>query len=478
MSRSSSPYVAAPARYSPNKLSRRLDAIEDIAVPAASHMSSITEVFSNNSTAIVTILKSKQGGDIAAPLQQAMDALDALQRFQPFIGIAVVAFKAVIGMELKRRANDKRIGAVYFAILDMLSVLFELSNIKEIDRPDPNGGTVRGRLIASLTSAKEEIKTAANSIDKYSKTKFFVRVFKSTQWESELIAHTKTFGERKKDLKFALEIHTAVAVDKMQYQVAEMFKMLTKVLRNQSAKEDELKKEIDKNGGFDKVISRDDVLLTLSTKYEDKDMIDKTSSVVKSKDAQKTLDASLRRELQTSVHDDLKANQKLFDMKFDAQTAQLKEAMERSADRVISALSKGPYERVEDPDFRALWKDERWRSNVKARLLILSLHDYFTTPKDLPGPETDAEQDSHENLSKLTFIGSGHPEEWTLEYMGPLYITPLQDAIDDDSSGFVSINEINEFTREKYEGKIRSLIKQMNEMKDAILDDNKASVET
>ncbi|KAG8855317.1 hypothetical protein FRB96_007115 [Tulasnella sp. 330] len=209
MPSSANPYAAAPARPSVGKFSKKVDALEDFAMPAASHASSIQDVFSNNTDAIMKILSSKQAGDIAAPLQQALNALDALQGIHPIIGIAVVAFKAVVGLELKRRANDKRIGAVYAAILDMLSVLFELGDMNDEDRPDPSGGTMKGRLNENLTSATDEIKSAANSIDKYSKTKFIVKVIKANQWEEQLIGHTETFGERKKKLKFALQIHAS-----------------------------------------------------------------------------------------------------------------------------------------------------------------------------------------------------------------------------------------------------------------------------
>ncbi|KAG8856424.1 hypothetical protein FRB96_006390 [Tulasnella sp. 330] len=447
----------------------------------------------------MTILNSKQAGDISVPLQQALNALDALQSIHPFISLAIVAFKAVVGLEIKRRANDKRIGAVYAAILDMLSVLFELGDIKDDDRPDPNGGTMKGRLTENLTSAREEIKTAANSIDKYSKTKFIVKVIKSNQWEDQLVGHIQTFGKRKKSLKFALHIQTVVVVNKIQAQITDVTIMLSQVLKNQTTKEKELQEAIDKNGGVNAVIQRDDVLLELTTKYEDKDAVDKTNSVVKGKDAQKTIDAGLRMELSTSVKELLKANENLFLKKFDAQTTQISQAMERSADRVIQTLSKGPYQRVEDPDIRALWKEERWRSNVKARLFILSLHDYFTTQR---GPaETDNEQGFREDSSKLTFIGRDHPEAWTLEYMGGAHLTSIQDAIDDDASGFVSINEVNEFTRQKpndmslpiwitywaagwgvdskvYEKKIRGLVKQMRTLRYGVLDDDKDSVST
>lgn len=91
----------------------------------------------------------------------------------------------------------------------------------------------------------------------------------------------------------------------------------------------------------------------------------------------------------------------------------LLDAMDHSADRVIKALSKGPYERIEDPDIRTLWKQEGWRSSVKARHLIVALHDYFTHGAH------QAQTDSHspdEEAVELTLLTPDHPDAWTLAY--------------------------------------------------------------
>ncbi|KAG9025099.1 hypothetical protein FRB95_010572 [Tulasnella sp. JGI-2019a] len=488
--------VAMIAQPRTGKVSKAANVAHDFATPIAEKMSSLQDIFSNNTDAIMSVLSSNKVGDIAAPLQQALNALDSLQSIHPFIAVAVVAVKAVVNLELKRRANDKRIGAVYAAILDMFSVLFELSDVNDLERVDPKGGTMKGRLTTSLDRARDEIKIAANSIDKYSKSRFIVKVLKANQWEEKLVEHTETFHKRKQDLKFSLQVHTAVAVDKMQADVKDMSAMLAQVLRNQTAKEKELQALIDSKGGAAAVVQQDDVLLEISVKYEEKDSWDKSSSAgSKGKELQKSVDAGLRLELMANLDDLLKSNETLFLKKFEAQTAQLSLALDRSADKVIKALSKGAYERVEDPDLRAIWRDEKWRSNVKARHLILSFHDYFTEPKATPDDEP------HEDAEKLTTITPGHPEEWTLEYMSPLYVSPIQDALDDDGSGFVSINEINEFTRQKpkdmslpvwiaywaagwdidsevYERKITGLIKQMRGMRNEVLDANKEAVES
>lgn len=54
----------------------------------------------------------------------------------------------------------------------------------------------------------------------------------------------------------------------------------------------------------------------------------------------------------------LEGNDYLFTKKFESQTAEIVQAMDRSATAVIKALSKGVYQRLEDPDLRTLWREE------------------------------------------------------------------------------------------------------------------------
>jgi hypothetical protein len=50
-------------------------------------------------------------------------ALDAVAQLHPFVGVAVMAFKAVWALEMKRRENDRRILALHMEMKDMMAVL-------------------------------------------------------------------------------------------------------------------------------------------------------------------------------------------------------------------------------------------------------------------------------------------------------------------------------------------------------------------
>ena len=213
----------------------------------------------------------------------------------------------------------------------------------------------------------------------------------------------------------------------MQNQVADMTELLQKVLQSQTSKEKELQALINTKGGRDKVINDDSVLLELSVKYDERESgWDKERAAKDGGD--KTLDVTLKAELETSIDEQatplprrsvhwfwylnslLLANETLFNKKFTAQTDMLIDAMDYSANKVIKALSQGPYERIEDPDMRTLWREEGWRSSVKARHFIIALHDYFSLGAR---PDSDLPE---EDLAKLTVLKPSHPDSWTLEY--------------------------------------------------------------
>lgn len=52
-----------------------------------------------------------------------MSALDGIAAIHPVVGGVVLAFKAVVTLEMKRRDNDKKVVALYLQMQEMMSVL-------------------------------------------------------------------------------------------------------------------------------------------------------------------------------------------------------------------------------------------------------------------------------------------------------------------------------------------------------------------
>ena len=106
---------------------------------------------------------------------------------------------------------------------------------------------------------------------------------------------------------------------------------------------------------------------------------------------------------------------------------------------------------------------------MKATHFVIALHDYFTvkasrkmvatntSSADAP-PETPVEapvEAPMETVNKTDtdlLPDTAVEDSWALEYVTVRLIQPLVEAIDDDGSSFVTVNELNEFTSSRPKG--------------------------
>jgi hypothetical protein len=84
----------------------------------------------------------------------------------------------------------------------------------------------------------------------------------------------------------------------------------------------------------------------------------------------------------------------------------------------------------------------------------MALHDYYTdrlntdpspsspTNLDLPSPPPSGR-------SSLAAPRKWNNDKWALAYINAAYVQPILEAVDDDGTGFVSINEVNTFVAER-----------------------------
>ena len=70
-----------------------------------------------------------------------------------------------------------------------------------------------------------------------------------------------------------------------------------------------------------------------------------------------------------------------------------------------------------------------WRGSVKARRFVMSLRDHFV-----------------EKVAEDSGSAKG-PDSWALEYINIGRAQSILEAFDDDASGFVTIKEVNDFTK-------------------------------
>ena len=74
---------------------------------------------------------------------------------------------------------------------------------------------------------------------------------------------------------------------------------------------------------------------------------------------------------------------------------------------------------------------QRWRGSVKARRFVMSLRDHFV--EKVAGDSGSVKD----------------PDGWALKYINIGRAPSILEAFDDDASGFVTIREVNDFTKSR-----------------------------
>ena len=74
---------------------------------------------------------------------------------------------------------------------------------------------------------------------------------------------------------------------------------------------------------------------------------------------------------------------------------------------------------------------QAWRGSVEARPFVMALRDYYV-------------ERAAENPGSLT-----RSDGWALQYINMGRVPSIREAFDDDSSGFVTVNEANHFTQSR-----------------------------
>ncbi|KAG1800709.1 hypothetical protein EV424DRAFT_419736 [Suillus variegatus] len=432
---------------------------------------------------MVVDLSKKNMGDFLGEAKKVMEALDVLQQVHPFVGVAILAFKAVVNLELTRRENDRRVGLMLAQASDMMIMLLQLKDTRDPAIMGPHGN-IRGRLDRVLDGIKQDIEDCGNAIDKYYKSKFMVKLFRSSHWASEFLRVCTSFSQRTQDLQLALNIRTTLRVD-----IA--IDKLDKLIRTQTDRETRFEKEVQMRGGREKCLESEDKLVELlkiasqqEGRPQNKARADvptkdvnkptsKTASANGSVGEQSRIDASLLHELHTPLRDLLDENRALFMFKLDAQTSDIKDAIKDSETRIMWAFNSR-FRRVKDPHLRYIWKEMKWTTSVKTLYFIAELHDYYVnrfsrlrheaplaeamsdaSPLVLrvpsPTPTVSVMSDSEGEDRELPAADKKLPnvdpaDKWCLKYLSIFYVPSLSEGFDGDANGLISIREVNAFT--------------------------------
>ncbi|KAJ7048859.1 hypothetical protein C8F01DRAFT_1037536 [Mycena amicta] len=387
-----------------------------------------------------------------------MKGLDILGTLHPYIGVAVLAFKGVIALDLARRQNNKKVIAIQVQMQDMTVVLFQLRNIRDPEEIGPDGTKLAARLSGIIMSIANSITQCGTACDIYLKKGFLSKTLKSKIYEDQLTAYVQMFDDNKKKLEFDLAVHTARGVDeanqKLDNQNANLNLILVRMeelfRKLDTSRERDARAFIETNKGAQACVENEATLSKLLAMGGEK--LDGYDPAQPGKADLAKARKLLSKELAEDVNEVVMRSMDSFARKMKLQSEEL-------AETIISALSDKSTKRIRDPDLKLLWEQQGWKASVEVRNFVLALNDYYADQS-----EPAEEAGMHESAA-TSQAGSRPPsptspvhdppasqdDRWTLAYINVAHIQPISEAVDDDLSGFISSKEANMFAARRPE---------------------------
>ncbi|KAG6875208.1 hypothetical protein C0992_004760 [Termitomyces sp. T32_za158] len=283
------------------------------------------------------------------------------------------------------------------------------------------------------------MKNCSSYCDMYENKSLLRRYLKSLIHEARLAEYASQFSEYETRIEKVLVMQASLDIqserlDIMAQGIQEQFRSLFKQL--DTPREKDIRQIIDSNGPRNS-INNDQVLKRL-LQVSGEDTSDHRGIGIETLDATKK---NLIRELVEDVEETLRQSSSLLEGKLDILSRQMKDekeelnnAIDRQGKHIVATLAGG-YERIVDPQIQSIWKDMGWKSHAKARQFVLALRDSYL---DKGVQTSDKETNGHD-----------YDDEWTLSYFSISYLQAISEAIDDDGSGFITIQEVNAFTKSR-----------------------------
>ncbi|KAK0213335.1 hypothetical protein DFS33DRAFT_1249993, partial [Desarmillaria ectypa] len=408
-----------------------------------------------------------------------MKGLDALGQLHPFVGVAVLAFKLVITLDMTRRGNNKKVLAVKLQMQDTMTVLFQLRHIKDPKEVDSDGTTIEDRMGSLMEAIAKDIRETGSACDHYLKKGFLAKTIKAKVYETRLAGYAAKFTQYREDIDFALQIHTARGVESanakldgqdkrlksMDRKLDQTMEVMMSVFRKlDTSRERDVQTFIKEKGGVKVCIDNEQLLHELIDKSGEgiagvlghQSGTGETWSGAKDK-----VQKEMRKEWAEDVEQALERNIAHFEKKLEIQNRQLtsifKDSLRNTESHILTAMASGAHDRIINEDMKELWKDMAWRGSVKAKHLVLALHDYFIdklgalSVSSIMSP--GASEPGSPIISPISAVNDDflslecRNDRWALAYFNVAHVQPILEAVDDDATGFITTKEINTFTK-------------------------------
>ncbi|KAJ7856000.1 hypothetical protein B0H13DRAFT_1543536, partial [Mycena leptocephala] len=375
-----------------------------------------------------------------------MKGLETLEKVHPFIGVAVLPFKLMISLDVTRRQNNKKVLAVQIQMQDMMTVLFQLRNIRDSTEKGSRGISLKDNMSSIIEIVANTITECGSACDVYLKKHLLIKTVMAKIYESRFAGFVKSFHQHKKTIQFILGMHASQGVaeanlkldsqthhwETIETQMGELLRRLN------STQEEEGRKLIEQEGGPYMCVNNDAALQQLLSKIGMSTHLDLAHF---GSGGLASVKKVLNKELAEDLDEVFQKNMKFFDRKLQRQEKRLRNELTRTREMILDALARGPHQKIVDEDLQKIWEDQDWKGSVKARYFALALTDFYS--------DRFSKVDMRYAKTVVASVPGTQPEDdsWVLAYITVMRMQPILEAVDDDGSGFVSIKEANDFAR-------------------------------
>ncbi|KAJ6599257.1 hypothetical protein DFH09DRAFT_1303774 [Mycena vulgaris] len=348
---------------------------------------------------------------ILSPAKDVIAILDVMKNIHPVVGAILIK------LEVDRRENDKSIAVLHLAMTNLLFILSYLE--PTFDTADK----IKTMLQKFLEEVCKTMNHFGNFCDAYYKQRGMVRMIRSSGYKKKLTEFATSFEDHKKELQYLMTTKTAATVTKMDTNVQDVSAKLDQVLafiNMQNPKERAIAKRIQEYPGGENRAVMDDKLLAKIGKIVGEEISSQTKFA-----------------LRENIDDILKSNFARFGLKVETAMNEIKDAVQRSTETIMTRLDSGPHDLIQDEDIKAVWKDMVVTFLPGCRHFVDAVHHHFA-----------------QKFGKYTLeTGEPHPEQWTLKFLSNIIFYPaIGDAIDEDGSGYISVHEANRFFNSRPHG--------------------------
>ncbi|KAH9480236.1 hypothetical protein JR316_0006834 [Psilocybe cubensis] len=440
-----------------------------------------------------------------------LDGLVCLGNVHPVLGVAIFAFHSVISLDLTRRDNEKKVIVVKLQMQNMMCSMFQLKDLRHAHIQEAGREEQEARLQELIKDIAADITRCGSDLNSFMNRKLVSKIVHARGYEEKFAEHIAKFIQRRAELQIVLTAYIAASIDVVHTTLNDMAAkvddinnklemILTRLFPKLStAREDELYNLVDRYGGFEEFLKRDDLLTELYAKAISSAAASstdgsggggtqisawQTSAVTDASPRQREINIKefkkdLKNEIGYDLNDILRTNferfEKLLMVQHNNNTERLASQMEQHGYKLdnilttvtsLSVLDQGKLvnrtlairkEKLQDPEFQTIWDQMRLGRSVKAKTFVLTFRDYFLVgDRSTPGTPMLSDYGNIVVTRELSPRPNVTPivkeDPWVFDYIDVTHVQPIVEAMDEDGSGFISVREANKFASSRPKG--------------------------